>query len=73
MRRGEVWLCTLDPTIGSEIRRTRPYLIISPHSLNRTLRRVIVAPATSGSHPAPFRVTVAFQRTEVEKSFVLDR
>lgn len=61
MTRGEVWLGSLDPTVGTEIRKTRPCLIVSPDGLNRILRRVIVAPMTSGSHPAPFRVPVAFQ------------
>ena len=61
MRRGEVWLCTLDPTVGTEIQKTRPCLIVSPDGLNAMLRRVIVAPMTGGSHPAPFRVPVTFQ------------
>ena len=61
MRRGEVWLCTLDPTVGTEISKTRPCLIVSPDSLNAILRRVIIAPLTSGSYPAPFRVAVTFR------------
>jgi mRNA interferase MazF len=56
VKRGEVWLVTLDPTVGTEITKTRPCLIVSPDEMNRVLRRVIVAPLTSGSHPAPFRV-----------------
>lgn len=62
MKRGEVWLCALDPTVGSEIQKTRPYLVVSPDSLNDKLRRRIVAPMTSRSHPAPFRVPVTFRR-----------
>ena len=62
--RGEVWLVSLDPTIGSEIRKTRPCLIVSPDQLNRGLRTVIVVPLTSGSRPAPFRVPVTFQGKE---------
>lgn len=61
MRRGEVWLCRLDPTVGSEIRKTRPCLIISPDELNNRLQTVIVAPLTSGGRPAPFRVPVRFR------------
>ena len=61
MRRGEVWLVTLDPTVGSEIKKTRPCLVISPDELNRIMRRVIIAPLTSGSHPAPFRVATQFR------------
>ena len=60
-KRGEVWLATLDPTVGSEIQKTRPCLIVSPDDLNAALRTVIVAPMTTGSHAAPFRVPVRFQ------------
>ena len=61
MKRGEVWLCALDPTVGSEIRKTRPCVIVSPDELNDRLRTAIVAPMTTGSRPAPFRVAVTFQ------------
>ena len=57
-RRGEIWLANLDPTEGSEIRKTRPCLIISPDSMNANLRTITAMPLTSGSHPAPFRVPV---------------
>ena len=60
-KRGEVWLATLDPTVGGEIQKTRPCLIVSPDELNAALRTVIIAPMTTGSHPAPFRVAVRFQ------------
>lgn len=58
--RGEVWLAALDPTVGREIRKTRPCLIVSPPEMHDYLRTVIVAPMTTGSHPAPFRVPVSF-------------
>ena len=61
MKRGEVWLCALDPTVGSEIQKTRPCVIVSPDELNDRLRTVIVAPMTTGSRPAPFRVAVTLQ------------
>ena len=61
MKRGEVWLCTLDPTVGSEIRKTRPYLLVSHDALNGRLHTVIVAPLTSSVRPADFRIAVAFQ------------
>ncbi len=61
MKRGDVWLCALDPTVGSEIQKTRPCVIVSPDELNAHLRTVIVAPLTSGSRPARFRVPVRFQ------------
>ena len=59
--RGEVWLVALDPTVGSEIRKTRPCVIISPPELHDHLRTVIVAPMSTGSRPAPFRTPVTFQ------------
>ena len=48
VKRGEVYWVNLDPTVGTEIRKTRPALIISPDDLNSALPRVIVAPLTSG-------------------------
>jgi mRNA interferase MazF len=60
VKRGEVWLVALDPTLGSEIRKTRPALIVSPDEMNAHLRTVIVAPLTSASFSAPFRVAVNF-------------
>ena len=59
--RGEVWLAALDPTIGSEIRKTRPCLVISPPEIHDHLRTLIVAPMTSQSRPAGFRVPVTFE------------
>ena len=61
VKRGEVWLATLDPTIGSEIRKTRPCVIISPAEMHDYRRTVVVAPMTTGSRPAPFRIPVTFQ------------
>lgn len=60
MKRGEVWLVALDPTIGSEIRKARPWLIISPPEMHDVLRTAIVAPMMTGSRPAPFRVPIVF-------------
>jgi mRNA interferase MazF len=61
VKRGEVWLAALDPTVGSEIQKTRPCLVVSPDELNAHLRTVIVAPMTTGSRPAPFRIAVQFK------------
>ncbi|WP_227698567.1 type II toxin-antitoxin system PemK/MazF family toxin [Sphingomonas hengshuiensis] len=61
MKRGEIWLAALDPTIGSEIQKTRPCLVVSPDEMNAHLRTAIVAPMTTGSRPAPFRVSVTFK------------
>jgi mRNA interferase MazF len=59
--RGDVWFAHLDPTIGSEIQKARPCLIISPPEMHDYLRTVTVAPLTTGSRPAPYRVPVKFQ------------
>ncbi len=61
VKRGEVWLAALDPTLGSEIQKTRPCLIVSPDEMNAHLRTMTVVPLTSGSRPAPFRIAVTFQ------------
>lgn len=75
--RGDVWLASLDPTVGSEIQKTRPCLIISPPEIHDHLRTVIVAPMTSGSRPAGFRVPVSFQKVDglilLEQSRALDK
>lgn len=64
VKRGEVWLAALDPTVGSEIQKTRPCVVISPDEMNAYLRTAIVAPMTTGSRPAPFRVAVTFQQKQ---------
>lgn len=61
VKRGQVWLVTFDPTFGVEIQKTRPALVVSPDELNARLPMVTVAPLTSGSRPAPFRVPVNFE------------
>jgi mRNA interferase MazF len=58
VKRGEIWLVNLDPTVGSEIQKTRPCVVISPPEMHDHLRTAIVAPMTTGSHPAPFRIAV---------------
>ena len=59
--RGDVHLVGLDPTLGSEIRKTRPCLIVSPDELNQHLRTAIVAPMTTGGQSYPWRVACRFQ------------
>ena len=61
IRTGEIWLAKLDPTVGSEIEKTRPCVVVSPNDMNAHLRTVIVAPMTTGSRPARFRVALTFQ------------
>lgn len=62
--RGEIWLVALDPTLGSEIQKTRPCVVVSPPELHDHLRTVIVAPMTSKGRPAPYRVPVTFKRKQ---------
>jgi mRNA interferase MazF len=62
VKRGEIWLAVLDPTVGSEIQKTRPCVIISPPEMHDYLRTVIVAPMTTGSRPAPYRISITFRR-----------
>ena len=59
--RGDVFLIELDPTRGSEIRKTRPCLVVSPDELNQHLRTVIVAPMTTGGQDYPWRVRCRFR------------
>ena len=61
LARGDVHLVGLDPTLGSEIKKTRPCLIVSPDELNQHLRTVIVAPMTTGGQAYPWRVACRFQ------------
>ena len=58
--RGDIYLVALNPTRGSEIRKTRPCVIVSPDELNLHLRTLIVAPLTIGGHQYPFRVRCTF-------------
>ena len=61
MTRGEVHLVRLDPTLGSEIQKTRPCVIVSPDELNANLRTVIVAPMTTAGRAYPWRIRCRFQ------------
>ena len=56
--RGEIWLINLDTTIDSEIKKTRPCIVVSPKELNDHLRTVIIAPMTSKGRSAGFRVPI---------------
>ena len=63
VKRGDIWLVNLDPTVGSEIQKTRPCVVISPAELHDHLRTAIVAPMTSQGFAAPFRVPVTHAGT----------
>lgn len=62
IKRFDVYLINLDPTVGSEIQKTRPCLIISPDEMNRFIKTVIVAPMTTKGTRYPTRVGCKFQR-----------
>jgi mRNA interferase MazF len=56
--RGDIWVVNLDPTQGSEIRKSRPCVVVSPPEMLDHLRTVLVAPMTSKGQPAPFRIPI---------------
>jgi mRNA interferase MazF len=56
-----IWLVNLDPTIGAEIKKTRPVVIISPNEMNEVLNTVIIAPMTTKIRNWPTRVKIEFQ------------
>ena len=64
VKRGDIWLVNLDPTIGSEIKKSRPCVVISPPELNSQLRTVMVAPMATKGFPAPFRVPITHAGTK---------
>ncbi len=61
VRRFDVFLVRLDPTVGSEIQKPRPCVVISPDQLNPHLSTVIVAPMTTGGRSYPMRVSCQFE------------
>jgi mRNA interferase MazF len=61
IKRFDVFLVNLDPTIGSEIQKTRPCVVISPDEMNRHIATVIVAPMTTKGQPYPTRIACQFQ------------
>ena len=61
VERGDVHLVSLDPRRGSEIRKTRPCVIVSPNELNEHLQTAIVAPMTTGGQVYPWRISCRFQ------------
>jgi mRNA interferase MazF len=71
MKRFDVYLVNLDPTLGSEIQKTRPCLIISPDEMNRHIATVIIAPMTTKGRPYPTRVPCVFEGKEGQ--IVLDQ
>ena len=71
IRRFEVYLVNLDPTVGSEIKKSRPCIVLSPDEMNRHIATVIIAPLTSKGKDYPTRVACAFKGRK--GSIVLDQ
>lgn len=71
VRRFDVFLVNLDPTVGSEIQKSRPCLIISPDEMNRHIQTVIIAPMTTRGRKYPTRIACKFQRKQGQ--IVLDQ
>ena len=71
VNRFDVYLVTLDPTLGSEIQKTRPCLVISPDEMNHNIRTVIIAPMTSAQKGYPTRVSCNFRKKQGQ--IVLDQ
>lgn len=69
--RFDVYLTNLNPTVGSEIQKTRPCLIVSPDEMNKHIRTVIIAPMTTAGKDYPTRVSCTFQKKKGQ--IVLDQ
>jgi mRNA interferase MazF len=71
VNRFDVFLINLDPTVGTEIQKTRPCLIISPNELNDYIQTVIIAPMTTKARAYPTRVSCRFEGKDAQ--IVLDQ
>ncbi len=60
----QIVLVNLDPTIGSEMKNTRPCVVISPNEMNKYLQTIVIVPLTSSSKPYPTRVSVTHNKTK---------
>ena len=64
LKQYQIVLVNLDPTIGSEMKKTRPCIIISPDELNRNLQTIVIAPVTSSSKAYPTRIKISYRNTK---------
>ncbi len=64
LKQYQIVLVNLDPTIGSEMKKTRPCVIISPNEMNRYLQTIVIAPMTSSSKPYPTRIEIKHKITK---------
>ncbi len=63
-KRYEVWLANLDPTVGSEVKKTRPCIVVSPDEMNKWIKTIIIVPMTSSTKHYVSRVSLKFQGIE---------
>lgn len=68
LKQYQIVLVNLDPTIGSEMKKTRPCVIISPNEMNRHLQTIVIAPMTSSSKPYPTRLEI---KHKIAKGFIV--
>ena len=73
MRRGEIWLVNFDPTIGSEINKTRPAIILSAQPFNRLRRTLVVIPLSSAHHQTEFPLLIAVRSSSRPSVAVVDQ
>jgi mRNA interferase MazF len=66
VKRGDVYLVNLDPTIGSEVKKTRPCVVVSPDEMNQYIRMIVIAPMTTTRKNYKSRVGISFQDQEGE-------
>lgn len=71
IRQYEIILLNLDPTVGSEMRKTRPCIVISPNEMNKYLNTIVIAPLTTSSKSYPTRIEI--KQTNIEGWIVLDQ
>lgn len=64
LKQYDIVLVNLDPTLGSEMKKTRPCVIISPNEMNKYLQTIVIAPITSSSKPYPTRVEIQLKKTK---------
>jgi len=64
LKQYQIVLVNLDPTVGSEMKKTRPCVIISPNEMNKYLQTIVVAPMTSSSKSYPTRIEVKHNKTK---------
>jgi mRNA interferase MazF len=77
VKRFEVWLAPLDPSVGLELRKTRPCVVVSPDEINRHLNTIVVVPLTTAEHSYAFRLDLEFldrkAQAAVDQVRVLDK